>query len=243
MTVMQTEAGQTGLLPQPGPWQRAVRRILGHHSMTLGVASLVGGSVKVVILLLGLLLWDRFLIVSRSVTRQLREEEFVAAAKTLGASSAFIMVRAHCHMRYVPGSDVDNFPRYLREHLDAHRFEDVTMVTLDHCFTATRLDPSDPWVAWGEASIARTTGKKAAILPNFGGGLPNACFSETLGLPTLWVPHSYPACSQHAPNEHLLQSVTHEALQLMAGMLWDLAEQGAAVCRQRALQAAVATVA
>lgn len=61
--------------------------------VALAMASLVGGSVKVVILLLGLLLWDRFLIVSRSVTRQLREEEFVSAAKTLGASSLFIMVR------------------------------------------------------------------------------------------------------------------------------------------------------
>lgn len=61
--------------------------------VALAMASLVGGSVKVVIFLLGLLLWDRFLIVSRSVTRQLREEEFVSAAKTLGASSLFIMVR------------------------------------------------------------------------------------------------------------------------------------------------------
>ncbi|QTF10563.1 ABC transporter permease [Brenneria izadpanahii] len=61
--------------------------------VALATASLVGGSVKVVILLLGLLLWDRFLIVSRSVTRQLREAEFIAAAKTLGASSLFIMLR------------------------------------------------------------------------------------------------------------------------------------------------------
>ncbi|WP_315708871.1 ABC transporter permease [Brenneria uluponensis] len=60
--------------------------------VALATASLVGGSVKVVILLLGLLLWDRFLIVSRSVTRQLREAEFIAAAKTLGASSLFIML-------------------------------------------------------------------------------------------------------------------------------------------------------
>ncbi|MFP1979665.1 ABC transporter permease [Lonsdalea quercina] len=61
--------------------------------VALAMASMVGGSVKVVIMLLGLLLWDRFLIVSRSVTRQLREVEFVAAAKTLGASSLFIMLR------------------------------------------------------------------------------------------------------------------------------------------------------
>ncbi|MFC3393835.1 ABC transporter permease [Brenneria rubrifaciens] len=61
--------------------------------VALATAALVGGSVKVVILLLGLLLWDRFLIVSRSVTRQLREAEFIAAARTLGASSLFIMLR------------------------------------------------------------------------------------------------------------------------------------------------------
>ncbi|MBX9445983.1 ABC transporter permease [Dickeya chrysanthemi] len=61
--------------------------------VALALASLVGGSVKVVIMLLGLLLWDRFLIVSRSVTRQLREAEFIAAAQTLGASSLFIMLR------------------------------------------------------------------------------------------------------------------------------------------------------
>lgn len=71
----------------------AVRLSMPVILVALAMASLVGGSVKVVILLLGLLLWDRFLIVSRSVTRQLREEGFVAAAKTLGASSAFIMVR------------------------------------------------------------------------------------------------------------------------------------------------------
>lgn len=61
--------------------------------VALALSSLVGGSVKVVIVLLGLLLWDRFLIVSRSVTRQLREAEFIAAAKTLGASAPFIMLR------------------------------------------------------------------------------------------------------------------------------------------------------
>lgn len=61
--------------------------------VALALASLVGGSVKVVIVLLGLLLWDRFLIVSRSLAHQLREAEFIAAAKTLGASSLFIMLR------------------------------------------------------------------------------------------------------------------------------------------------------
>jgi hypothetical protein len=47
------------------------------------------------------------------------------------------------------------------------------------------------------------------------------------------VPHSYAACSQHAPNEHLLGSVARESLQIMAGMFWDLAEEGAGVAEAR----------
>ena len=69
---------------------------------------------------------------------------------------------------------------------------------------ATRLDPEHPWVTRVAASIAATTGAPPAILPNLGGSLPNDCFADVLGLPTVWVPHSYPACSQHAPNEHML---------------------------------------
>jgi hypothetical protein len=52
-------------------------------------------------------------------------------------------------------------------------------------------------------------------------------FADLLGMPTLWVPHSYPACAQHAPDEHLLASVAREGLQLMGGLYWDLGEPGA----------------
>lgn len=70
-------------------------------------------------------------------------------------------------------------------------------------------------------------------MPNLGGSLPNDVFSETLGLPTVWVPHSYPAYSQHAPNEHLLGSVARQGLQIMAGLYWDFGEQGAAIVAKK----------
>jgi hypothetical protein len=79
-------------------------------------------------------------------------------------------------------------------------------------------------VNWAVDSIARTTKKDVAILPNLGGSLPNNVFSDDLGLPTIWVPHSYPACSQHAVNEHMLASVAREALQMMTALWWDLGE-------------------
>jgi hypothetical protein len=78
-----------------------------------------------------------------------------------------------------------------------------------------------------------TTGKKPALLPNLGGTVPNDVFAKTLGLPTLWVPHSYPACNQHAPNEHVLGSVMRESLGVMAGLWWDLGEMGAAIVATR----------
>jgi hypothetical protein len=90
-------------------------------------------------------------------------------------------------------------------------------------FAATRLDPADPWVAWAAASIRRTTGTDPAILPHLGGSLPNDVFADILGLPTVWVPHSYPACSQHAPNEHVLAPLMREGLLMMTGLFADVA--------------------
>jgi hypothetical protein len=52
--------------------------------------------------------------------------------------------------------------------------------------------------------------------------LPNDVFADLLGLPTIWVPHSYAGCSQHAPNEHILESISQSALRLMTGLWWDL---------------------
>jgi hypothetical protein len=72
--------------------------------------------------------------------------------------------------------------------------------------------------------VKQTLGRAPTILPNLGGSLPNHVFADILGLPTLWVPHSYAACSQHAPDEHLLVPVVREGLAMMAGLFWDLGE-------------------
>ena len=133
---------------------------------------------------------------------------------------------ATCQLRYVVGVDANDILPALRRHLDRQGFANVNLAPArDAIFHATRLDPDSPWVKWTVSSIERTTGKKPAILPNLGGSLPNEVFAHTLGLPTVWIPHSYAACSQHAPNEHLLAPVAREALRIMAGVYWDLGEK------------------
>ena len=132
---------------------------------------------------------------------------------------------AHCQLRYVVGIDPGDILPALRRHLDAHGFSMVRLApSRDGFFAATRLDPEHPWVKWTADSIERTTGAAPAILPNLGGSLPNDVFADVLGLPTVWIPHSYAACSQHAPNEHLLASVARDALRIMTGVFWDLGE-------------------
>ena len=60
--------------------------------VALAVVALLGGSLLVVILVLGLLKWDRFAVVMRSATQQTRSLDYVAAAEAAGASTARIML-------------------------------------------------------------------------------------------------------------------------------------------------------
>lgn len=134
---------------------------------------------------------------------------------------------ACAQIRFVVGIDPENFLPALRRHLDRHGFPMVQIAQArDAVFRATRLDPEHPWVGWAAVSLAKTVNRPPAILPNLGGSLPNDVFSEILGLPTIWVPHSYAGCSQHAPDEHLPIAIAREALQLMAGLYWDFGEPG-----------------
>ena len=130
---------------------------------------------------------------------------------------------ARCQLRFVVGPDPAGFLPALRRHLDRQGFPMVKIATTrEEMFHATRIDPEDAWVQWAAASLQSTSGKKPAILPNLGGSLPNDIFTDILGLKTIWVPHSYPGCSQHAPNEHLPPEVLREGLQVMTGLYWDL---------------------
>jgi len=133
---------------------------------------------------------------------------------------------AHIHMRYVVPSDPATFLPAVRKHLDEHGFEMVELEATRGLMSATRLDPDHPWAKWSVSSLEKTAGEDIAVLPNLGGTLPNDAFADILGMPTIWIPHSYASCSQHAPNEHILESVSRSALRLMGGLFWDMGEPG-----------------
>ncbi len=60
--------------------------------VALTVVALVGNSLMVVIVTLGFLLWERFAVVARTTTMQVRQREFIDAAAASGASTFHILV-------------------------------------------------------------------------------------------------------------------------------------------------------
>ena len=133
---------------------------------------------------------------------------------------------ANCQIRYTIDRDRDAIILALRAFLDENGYPEIEVYEAPgrSSWGATRLDPSAPWVTWTADSIEATLGKRPTILPNIGGSLPNDAFVETLGLSTVYVPHSYPGCSQHAPNEHGLLPIFREGLAMMGGIFWDMGE-------------------
>lgn len=70
-----------------------VRLALPVVLVALAVVALFGGSLFVVTTVLGLLLWDRFAVVMRAATMQVRSMEYVAAGEILGASLPRLLIK------------------------------------------------------------------------------------------------------------------------------------------------------
>jgi acetylornithine deacetylase/succinyl-diaminopimelate desuccinylase-like protein len=135
---------------------------------------------------------------------------------------------AHCQLRFIADTDRDAIIPALRKHLDENGFDMVEVQPPPDMnagdFGSTRTDPENPWAVWASNSLERTIGSPPAVIPQLGGSICNDVFTDLLDLPTIWVPHSYASCSQHAPNEHILLSEARSAIELMAGLYWDLGE-------------------
>ncbi|MEO0980847.1 MAG: M20 family metallopeptidase [Pseudomonadota bacterium] len=132
---------------------------------------------------------------------------------------------AICQIRFVVDTDPDTFIPLIRKHLEEEGFDGIKVEPARmSMLRASRLDPEHPAVDWAVRSIEQTTGKTVTVIPNAGGSLPNDIFLNIIGMPTLWVPHSYTGCSQHAPDEHVLPHLMKEGLEMMTGLFWDLGD-------------------
>ncbi|MDB5414560.1 MAG: hypothetical protein JWR10_2895 [Rubritepida sp.] len=133
--------------------------------------------------------------------------------------------RAHCQIRYTVDSDPETFAASLRQHLDAHGLQNVSIENAFVRMPASRTSPDHPWVQWARDSMEKSLGKAVQVIPNSSGGLPGDVFVDHLDVPLVWVPHSYNGCKQHGPDEHLLPGPAREGLLAFAGMWWDVGDK------------------
>src|SRR5690606_38117397 len=111
---------------------------------------------------------------------------------------------ANCQIRFIAGTRVDQVIPALQSHLAAkgHTLVKVTPPPAinDGTFAATRTEPDHPWAAFVNGSSGRSSNIKPAVIPSMGRSICNDIFTDDLGLPTIWLPHSYASCSLHWPD-------------------------------------------
>jgi peptide/nickel transport system permease protein len=104
--------------------------------VALATVALVGGSLWVVILVLGLLKWDRFAVVMRSATQQVRSLDYVAAAQAAGAST----------LRVLLGEVLPNVAPHL---IVVATLEAASAILLEAALSFLGLGVQPPLPSWG----------------------------------------------------------------------------------------------
>jgi len=104
--------------------------------VALATVAIVGGSLWVVVLVLGLLRWDRFVVVMRSATQQVRSLEYVTAARAAGAST----------WRIVRGEVLPNVVPHL---IVIATLEAASAILLEAALSFLGLGVQPPLPSWG----------------------------------------------------------------------------------------------
>jgi peptide/nickel transport system permease protein len=114
----------------------AVRLSMPVVLIALAVVSVIGGSLSVVIAVLGLLLWDRYAVVLRSATQQVRSLDFVVAAQAVGASTARIIL-------------TEVLPNVMSNLIVVATFEVAHAILLEAALSFLGLGVQPPLPSWG----------------------------------------------------------------------------------------------
>lgn len=104
--------------------------------VALAVVATVGGSLWIVILVLGLLKWDRFAVVMRAATQQVRSLDYVAAAEASGASTPRIIVG-------------EVLPNVLPQLIVVASVEAASAILLEAALSFLGLGVQPPLPSWG----------------------------------------------------------------------------------------------
>lgn len=104
--------------------------------VTLAIVSITGGSFITAALVLGFLFWDRFAVVIRAETQQLRNRQFILAARATGAS----------HLQII-GNEI--LPNIINQVLVVSTIEMAHAILVEAALSFLGLGVQPPTASWG----------------------------------------------------------------------------------------------
>lgn len=131
--------------------------------------------------------------------------------------------RARLDARLVMDQTPDEIEAKIRAHLRRAGFGDVAVRRVGGSFLPSRTPVDHPLGRAVIRAVERGWGRPPIVLPNLGGGLPDYLFTQTLGLPSLWVPYAPHDEANHAPNEHTTIEAFINGIRTTAAALFELA--------------------
>lgn len=100
------------------------------------VASIMGSSLQIIVIVLGCLIWDRFAVVTRSAVQELRNLEYITAARAIGCSN----------IRIILSQILPNIAHYL---LVVLTIEIAHAILLESALSFLGLGVQPPAASWG----------------------------------------------------------------------------------------------
>lgn len=127
--------------------------------VSLAVVAILGGSLNMVVGVLGLLLWDRFAVVMRASVMQVRGLEYVNAAKSIGCSTLRIVL-----------SEI--MPNIVNNLIVVMTLEMAHAILLEAALSFLGLGVQPPTPSWG---LMISEGKQMLLFEPWMIAIPGAC--------------------------------------------------------------------
>lgn len=117
-------------------------------------------------------------------------------SKTIIPSTATVKI----DMRLVPVQHPDEIWKKVSAHISRHA-PDVEVVRLDGGMVPSFTPVEHPLAEVVRDAVGAGFGSRPIDIPLVGGSLPNATWTDTLGIPSFLVPYGAPEQANHSPNE------------------------------------------
>jgi acetylornithine deacetylase/succinyl-diaminopimelate desuccinylase-like protein len=146
--------------------------------------------------------WKPFLYPTVNVNSFMSDGASLTARRTIIPRTAHARLDIRVTPDTPPAAMLEILERVVAEHRD--RTPGITFTVRTAAQPASYTSPTRPEFGWLLRLLEQHGGDEPVALPTLGGTLPLWVFTDTLGIPALWIPAANSDNQQHDVNEHFV---------------------------------------